>query len=271
MDGRWLYVFGGLHVSSKTCFNDVFCLDVQKFHWYDMTTKNQQEKNKDSQRDTTSESSKKEDRLEQHKQHRAAQSRSSSFSSIGDTKEDRDWVMAAAAEAAAAGRGRGDIGRAPPERTGHTAVAVKDLASTSKVTSIYIFGGSNPRLGLMNDMHVLDIPSYDLAALEDLNTRPPTPSWRQLAQGTNAAVLPKAPTPREAHTMVLSGHTLYVVRFSCVSISEEEHFNRERLEREEFFVLTYSIYVYHHHTHFILLLFSILYTCTQKNTVWWKI
>ena len=34
VDGRWLYVFGGLHASSETCFNDVYCLDVKKFHWY---------------------------------------------------------------------------------------------------------------------------------------------------------------------------------------------------------------------------------------------
>ena len=116
-------------------------------------------------------------------------------------------------------------------------------------------------------MHVLDIPSYDLAALNDLNTRPPTPSWRQLAQGTNAAVLPKAPTPREAHTMVLSGHTLYVVRLSCVSISEEEHFNRERLEREEFFVLTYSICLSSSHSLYPSSLFYIIYMYPKKYSM----
>ena len=30
---RWLYVFGGLHISSETCFNEIYCLDIKTMVW----------------------------------------------------------------------------------------------------------------------------------------------------------------------------------------------------------------------------------------------
>jgi hypothetical protein len=104
----------------------------------------------------------------------------------------------------------------PSARNGHTGCAVAGTESTS----IYYFGGSSPTNGLMNDIHVLNIQHKNIQENKDQEeedqqqqqgTVQPTFSW---VNGFNDQVLqkgsPPPPTPREAHTCVVLGDSLYV-------------------------------------------------------------
>jgi hypothetical protein len=145
VEQRWLYVFGGLHVSSQSCYNDLYCLDLSTMAW----------------------------------QHHA--------SSL--------------------------TGTPPSARNGHTACAVVNDQSTD----IYVFGGSSPVEGLMNDVHVLHVQHQEDAAAATTaagaTAAAATATSLHWKEEFNQQVLrdsSAAPTPREAHTCIVSGTCLYV-------------------------------------------------------------
>jgi hypothetical protein len=134
-----------LHVSSQSCYNDLYCLDLSTMAW----------------------------------QHHA--------SSL--------------------------TGTPPSARNGHTACAVVNDQSTD----IYVFGGSSPVEGLMNDVHVLHVQHQEDAAAATTaagaTAAAATATSLHWKEEFNQQVLrdsSAAPTPREAHTCIVSGTCLYV-------------------------------------------------------------
>ena len=157
IDGRWLYVFGGLHMSSESCYNDLYCLDVVTMVW--------------------------------------------------EKKEGAKDAVAAL----------------PSPRNGHTACTV--VHADTRTTSIYVFGGSSPAEGLMQDMHVLDVThsssnettsetstATTTTATTTTTTTTTTPTQPTAAWRKEFTVRGTPPTPREQHTCIRSGaaSSLYV-------------------------------------------------------------